>query len=362
MQDSTFPKALPAPKGPVIVMNRTLLSEVVEAARQSPRRRMILPFHQSAGDSLHRMFNALQPESYVQPHRHLDPPKAETVVVIKGAICFVVFSDRGDITDWSVLSAGDDAFGIDAAPGLYHTFFALQPDTVVFEAKVGPYHPASEKDFADWAPREESPESASYLAALQTKLGSLRRLSAAILDDLRAGRFEAALTALDQCRISPKPAELDAIVQELTDQLHQFLAAEDSRSAKQVRRQLRVLRRFRDSGIDSRHLILPVELPEGYNGKILLVSICGGVIEPAVCLRSDDVYHREILRNTEEELRDLGLTETRASQLGGAHLTVQADGSMHIWGASSQFGTCDKELAAGLIRARYPGRQVTIDD
>jgi cupin fold WbuC family metalloprotein len=361
MNDSRFPKALPAPAGPVIVMNRTLLSKVVDAARQSPRRRMILPLHQSAGDSLHRMFNALQPDSYVQPHRHLTPPKAETVVVIKGAIGFVIFSDRGEIADWSVLSAGDDAFGIDTAPGLYHTFFALEPDTVVFEAKIGPYHAASEKDFADWAPREGSPESTGYLEALRTELGSLRLLSQAILDDLRSGRFEAALTAMGQCRIPPKPVELDAIIQNLTDQLQRFLAAEDKRSAKQVQRRLRVLRNFRDSGINSKHLILPVDLPEGYNGKILLVSICGGVIEPTVCLRSDDVYHREILRNTEEELRDLGLTETRAYELGGAFLTVQADGSMHIWGASSQFGACDKEMAASLIRERYPDRQVIID-
>jgi cupin fold WbuC family metalloprotein len=362
MNDSRFPKALPAPVGPVIVMNRTLLSKVVDAARQSPRRRMILPLHQSAGDSLHRMFNALQPDSYVQPHRHLNPPKAETVVVIKGAIGFVIFSDRGEIADWSVLSAGDDAFGIDTAPGLYHTFFALEPDTVVFEAKVGPYHPASAKDFADWAPREDSPESASYLEALRTELGRMRRLSPAILDDLRSGRFEAALTTLGQCRIPPKPVELDAIVLDLTDRLQQFLAAEDNRSAKQVQRRLRVLRNFRDSGIDWKHLILPVELPEGYNGKILLVSICGGVIEPTVCLRSDDVYHREILRNTEEELRDLGLTETRAHELGGAFLTVQADGLMRIWGASSEFGACDKEVAANLIRERYPDRHIIVDD
>jgi hypothetical protein len=222
--------------------------------------------------------------------------------------------------------------------------------------------PASEKDLADWAPREGSPESESYLEALRTELGRTRQLSQAILDDLRSGRFEAALTVMGQCRISPKPLELDAIVQDLTDQLQQFLAAEDNRPAKQVQRRLRVLRNFRDSGIDSKHLILPVELPEGYNGKILLVSICGGVIEPAVCLRSDDVYHREILRNTEEELRDLGLTQTRAYQLGGAYLTVQADGSMRIWGASSEFGACDKEMAAALIRNMYPDRRVIVDD
>ncbi|MBW2441976.1 MAG: hypothetical protein JRH12_15965, partial [Deltaproteobacteria bacterium] len=42
-------------------------------------------------------------------------------------------------------------------------------------------------------------------------------------------------------------------------------------------------------------------LPEGYNGKILLVSVSGGGIPKSVLLRSGDLWHREILRNTAAE-------------------------------------------------------------
>ena len=43
---------------------------------------------------------------------------------------------------------------------------SLETDTVVFEAKSGPYQPASEKDFATWAPAADTDEAGSCLAQL----------------------------------------------------------------------------------------------------------------------------------------------------------------------------------------------------
>ena len=65
------------------------------------------------------------------------------------------------------LAAGGGSFGIDLAPGLYHSFFALEPDTLLYEVKCGPYVPATAKDFAPWAPEEGAPEAQRYLEELQ---------------------------------------------------------------------------------------------------------------------------------------------------------------------------------------------------
>ncbi|MHB9096977.1 MAG: hypothetical protein ACYC5X_04050 [Syntrophales bacterium] len=100
-----------------------------------------------------------------------------------------------------------------------------------------------------------------------------------------------------------------------------------------------------------------VVLPEGYCGKILLVSIAVKK-ERVVVLRSGDHWHREILRNTEAEIRALGLSGARVDELGGAHLRFEADGSIFIWGSSEQFGTCDYEYVAALLRLVWPGRKV----
>jgi hypothetical protein len=113
---------------------------------------------------------------------------------------------------------------------------------------------------------------------------------------------------------------------------------------------------------DSKTLIPPVILPEGYNGKILLVSVAGEVIDKTVILRSEDLWHREILRNTENEIRGLGVVDAQVHELGGALLRFEPDGTIVIYGNSREFGACDKEYAAQLVRDAFPGRRVTVVD
>ena len=103
-----------------------------------------------------------------------------------------------------------------------------------------------------------------------------------------------------------------------------------------------------------------VVLPEGYNGKILLVSISGDGFEGMVALRSGDLWHREILRNTQTEIGNLGFRNARVHELGGAQLRFEPDGNIIIHGTSQQYGACDKEYAARLVRHEFPGRQVEV--
>jgi hypothetical protein len=101
-------------------------------------------------------------------------------------------------------------------------------------------------------------------------------------------------------------------------------------------------------------------LPEGYTGKILLVLVSGAGIEDKIILRSGDLWHREILRNTEAEIRSLGFHNAQVYELGGAHLRFETDGTIVIYGNSQQYGACDKEYAATLVRDTFPGRRVDV--
>ena len=103
-----------------------------------------------------------------------------------------------------------------------------------------------------------------------------------------------------------------------------------------------------------------VILPEGYTGKILLVAISGAGIADRVVLRSGDLWHREILRNTEAEIRNLGYHNARVYELGGAHLRFEPDGTIIIHGTSQQYGACDKAYAAKLVMGEFPGRRVEV--
>ena len=164
--DSTFPRALDPPEGPIVLLDTVIFREAIEQSRKSPRGRIILPFHKSHDELLHRMLNALQPGSYIQPHRHASPPKAESILVLKGSICFVSFTVTGEIDDRFLLSQGSDTIGIDVVPGVFHTFFAMEEDTVLFEVKPGPYVEIDDKDFASWAPVEGSEAAKDYLEKL----------------------------------------------------------------------------------------------------------------------------------------------------------------------------------------------------
>jgi hypothetical protein len=112
--------------------------------------------------------------------------------------------------------------------------------------------------------------------------------------------------------------------------------------------------------IERDSLISPVILPEGYNGKILLVSVSGDGIEKTVLLRSGDLWHREILRNTEVEIKNLGFENALVHELGGALIRFEPDGTITIYGASQEFGACDKEFAAELVRKVFRERTVEI--
>lgn len=164
--NSTNSNAFTAPTTSTTLLSENLVRQVIEGSRQSPRRRILLPLHKGPDSTLHRMLNGLQPFSYIQPHRHLYPPKAESVVVLRGAILSFVFSEDGKVTEVYTLAAGSANFGVDSEPGTFHTFLALEEDTVLFEVKPGPYKQSSDKDFAPWAPAEGTPEAADYLEYL----------------------------------------------------------------------------------------------------------------------------------------------------------------------------------------------------
>lgn len=154
-----------------LAITADLIEQKIADARRNPRRREVLILHEGDGDPLQRMLNAVEPGSYIRPHRHLTPPKAEGVVLLAGSLAFVPFhvDGRPDEEGFLHLSQETGVLGVDYRAGLWHTFFALETGTVLYEVKPGPYDPTTDKDFAPWAPHEGTPEGAAYLAALEAQ-------------------------------------------------------------------------------------------------------------------------------------------------------------------------------------------------
>ncbi len=178
-------RALDPPAGPLVALTDAVVEAAIAASRTSPRRRVILPFHKSEADLLHRMLNAAQPDTYVRPHRHLDPPKAEAWIALRGALAFFTFDEGGRVQECLRVGAGEATCGVDLEPGIYHSFVALVPDTVIYEVKTGPFAPATDKTFAPWAPAEGDPAAAAYREALRAEHERRRQAAA---DDVTRGR------------------------------------------------------------------------------------------------------------------------------------------------------------------------------
>ena len=148
-------------------INRRLLDAVSGAAQAGPRRRKNYNFHRSEAELSHRLLNALEPDSYIQPHCHADAAKDETIVVLRGKIGIVFFDAAGNVIGSALLQPGGETVGVNIPHGVYHGVVALETGSVFFEAKAGPYAPLAAAEKAAWAPAEEEAAASAYLARLK---------------------------------------------------------------------------------------------------------------------------------------------------------------------------------------------------
>ena len=153
----------------ITLIDAALLDAVSREAQASPRRRKNRNFHSHDDQPSHRLLNAIEPGSYVAPHRHLDALKDETMAVLRGKLGLLLFADDGKVISATVLGPGCAALGVDIAHGTWHAVLALETGTVFLEAKAGPYLPLTEAERAPWAPAEGDATAAAYAAELRRR-------------------------------------------------------------------------------------------------------------------------------------------------------------------------------------------------
>jgi cupin fold WbuC family metalloprotein len=143
---------------PLKLVSTGLLAELAQQAAASPRRRANFNLHPELADPVQRFLNAMEPGTYVRPHRHVTPePKWELFVALQGAVAVLCFDDAGTVAERVEIDAAGPIRAIEVSPGTWHSLVVLQPCSVLFEFKPGPYAAVSDKDFAPWAPAEGAP-------------------------------------------------------------------------------------------------------------------------------------------------------------------------------------------------------------
>ena len=134
------------------LIDKKLVAKLHATAVAAPRLRTHHNLHPSHEDPIQRMCMAMEPRTYVRPHRH--PDKWELLLIVSGDMLVMYFDDAGKVTAITRLTAGGETLGVETPANTWHGIVTLAPATVVFECKHGPYVPTVEQDFVAWAPAE----------------------------------------------------------------------------------------------------------------------------------------------------------------------------------------------------------------
>ena len=155
----------------MVLIDDDLLDRTSEKALRAPRLRMNHNFHTREDEPVNRLLNAMEPGTYLPVHRHTAPSKRESIVVLRGRLAAFVVDDRGRIAQRAVVDPSLGVYGFDIAPGVWHGSLVLEPGTVVFEVKPGPYVPVGAVDLAPWTPAADDAEAVGrFLAWLREQV------------------------------------------------------------------------------------------------------------------------------------------------------------------------------------------------
>ena len=117
-------------------INKELLDNLLEQAKENPRLRQNLDLRTSSADTSQRMLNALLPGTVVPIHRH--PQSTENVFLLCGKIVEVICDENGNEIERIHLDHTVGNYGCVVPQGAWHTVEVLEP-SVIYEAKDGKY-------------------------------------------------------------------------------------------------------------------------------------------------------------------------------------------------------------------------------
>ena len=118
------------------IIDESLLTQLADEAKKSPRLRKNYNFHQSLEDKCHRFLNALEPGTEIPVHHH--PTKDETFVILKGKVRVSTYNDDGELIETCVISQENDIYGVDIPKNVWHGVECLEP-SILLECKEGPF-------------------------------------------------------------------------------------------------------------------------------------------------------------------------------------------------------------------------------
>jgi cupin fold WbuC family metalloprotein len=141
-----------------------LLDALTAKAAASPRKRAHYNLHPVLEDPVQRLCVAIEPGTYIRPHRHAEPSTWEIFILLRGSAMFLVFDDAGKVQERVALKAGGPVHAIEIPVDTWHSIASLETGTIFLEVKQGPYSAPKGGNAAAWAPAEDETETARFEA------------------------------------------------------------------------------------------------------------------------------------------------------------------------------------------------------
>ena len=165
-------------EGPISAIGESELNALRAAVKASAKRRARINAHPDGEDALHEMIIAIDPASYIRPHKH--PGKSEAFHIIEGEVDIVVFTDDGEIDRIVPLGppGSGRSFYYRMSSAFFHTLIIRSDVLIVHEITNGPFRPSATV-FADFAPDDrEAEKAAAYQAELLRRVTALQGTAA----------------------------------------------------------------------------------------------------------------------------------------------------------------------------------------
>jgi len=181
----------------------------------------------------------------------------------------------------------------------------------------------------------------------------------AVIEHLSNGRIEQAELVARKLGYTPTNEDYQSVRTGIKENLENLAKQGQVSQAIRKKQMLKRFDQYRESGLNQED-IPQVVIPEGYQGKIILVEFRGKTY-----FRGDreqgEAGHEKILGQFNEELRLYGFNADlykHSDTKGGAYLSFGKDGSILISDSSYDLGECDKEEAKELVLSLYKDREI----
>lgn len=127
-----------------MIIDNQLLDDLTVQAKLSPRLRMAYDLRNTPEDNSQRILNAMEPGTLMPIHRHLS--SSETVVLLRGKICWHFFDDSGNETEKILLDANGAVRCLNVEKARWHSLECFESGSVLLETKDGKYEPLREDE------------------------------------------------------------------------------------------------------------------------------------------------------------------------------------------------------------------------